>query len=112
MLTTLGAPSFVRLLHKGWESTTLSPTVNTLTENALVVVAATSVAAALVPTTTWASTALASTAGLGMAFSAHFVAILIPPSLRPATTLLRAAIVCAPANLLRPTVEVATSYAW
>ncbi len=33
---TLGAPSFVRLLHKGWESTTLSPTVNTLTENALV----------------------------------------------------------------------------
>ena len=73
----------------------------------VVVVAANSVAAALVPTTTWASTA-----GLGMAFSAHFVAILIPPSLRPATTLLRAAIVCAPANLLRPTVEVATSYAW
>ncbi|MHB1794762.1 MAG: hypothetical protein ACYCPO_07320 [Acidobacteriaceae bacterium] len=35
MNKTLGAPSFVRLLHKGWESATLSPAVNTLTENAL-----------------------------------------------------------------------------
>src|SRR5487761_1345879 len=32
---TSGAPSFVRPLRKGWESTTLSPTVNTLIENAL-----------------------------------------------------------------------------
>ena len=33
---TSGAPPFVRPLRKGWESTTLSPTVNTLIENALV----------------------------------------------------------------------------
>ena len=36
MNKTWGAPSFVGPLHKGWESITLSPNVNTLGENALV----------------------------------------------------------------------------